>query len=581
MKLRTSFFNTAVLKKDITRFAPLWGLYTIFQLLFVLLMWESEGSPAWFFCTAADILPSMGILNFVYAAICALTLFSDLFNARMCNALHAFPMRREGWFLTHLAAGMLFCAGPNLLGAVAASICLQEYCFGAFLWLAVMTLQYLFFFGFAVFSIHCAGNLLGAITVYGLGNFLAVLAAWLVDTFYDPVLFGIRTNIELFARLCPVVTFTDSRYFVVDYDNMTSTAVFEGFDAGSWQYLFVAAAVGLVLLTVALLIYRKRRLETAGDFIAVRPAEPVFLILFTLCVGAVMYLLSEIFSDGGRYAFLVLGFAIGFFVGRMLLERRVKVFRKKSILAFGIFVVAFFGSIFLTWLDPAGITRYVPEPEQVETVYVRPTYSMYSGRSGCWLSDPADIEKVTQVHKYAVENRNTVYENDVPLTLSYTLKNGTTVNREYSIPSDGEQGQILKAFYSRPECVLGMESVDRLLPQMTVLEFYPNFQEDPRIFMAVSADWLSADKYGEENVLQMVCEGGFDENEIAKGLFAAILADCEAGNMSQIWEYHQNVERFGTVTFQTRAGFYWDVSIFKDCTNTVNYIRNLKVNTEG
>ena len=37
MKLKTSFFNTSVLKKDITRFAPLWGLYTVFMLLVVFL----------------------------------------------------------------------------------------------------------------------------------------------------------------------------------------------------------------------------------------------------------------------------------------------------------------------------------------------------------------------------------------------------------------------------------------------------------------------------------------------------------------------------------------------------------------
>ena len=39
MKSRTSFFNPTVLKKDITRFAPLWGLYTVFMLLAVFLIW--------------------------------------------------------------------------------------------------------------------------------------------------------------------------------------------------------------------------------------------------------------------------------------------------------------------------------------------------------------------------------------------------------------------------------------------------------------------------------------------------------------------------------------------------------------
>ena len=33
MKLKTSSFNLTAFKKDITRFAPLWGAYLIFMLL--------------------------------------------------------------------------------------------------------------------------------------------------------------------------------------------------------------------------------------------------------------------------------------------------------------------------------------------------------------------------------------------------------------------------------------------------------------------------------------------------------------------------------------------------------------------
>ena len=33
MKLKTSFFNATVLKKDITRFAPVWGIYSVILLL--------------------------------------------------------------------------------------------------------------------------------------------------------------------------------------------------------------------------------------------------------------------------------------------------------------------------------------------------------------------------------------------------------------------------------------------------------------------------------------------------------------------------------------------------------------------
>ena len=37
-------------------------------------------------------------------------LFGDLYHSRLCNALHAMPVTREGWFLTHSAAGLAFYA---------------------------------------------------------------------------------------------------------------------------------------------------------------------------------------------------------------------------------------------------------------------------------------------------------------------------------------------------------------------------------------------------------------------------------------------------------------------------------------
>lgn len=48
-----------------------------------------------------------------------------------------------------------------------------------------------------------------------------------------------------------------------------------------WSYLWICAGVGVLLLTAALLLYRRRKLETAGDFIAVKPLEPVFLVMYS------------------------------------------------------------------------------------------------------------------------------------------------------------------------------------------------------------------------------------------------------------------------------------------------------------
>ena len=323
MKLKTSFFNTTVLKKDITRFAPLWGLYTVFMLLFLVLFFGDNQEPASIATDAPYIMMAMGIVNFIYAGLCAIVLFGDLFSSKLCNALHAMPMRREGWFLTHIAAGMLFCVAPNALGTLIASVMLQQYCYLAFLWLAIMVCQFLFFFGIGAFSAQCAGNRLGAVAVYAIFNLLAVLAAFLIYTFYVPALYGIKFNWESFCRCSPVVGFSLMEYVSVKYNSIHNRADFAGFITADWQYLFIALAVGILLLAAAVILYRRRQMESAGDFIAVRPASPIFLILYTLCVGAVLFFIADTLNDQLAYLFLVIGFAIGFFTGWMLLEKKV------------------------------------------------------------------------------------------------------------------------------------------------------------------------------------------------------------------------------------------------------------------
>ena len=117
MKSRTSFFNKTVFKKDLTRFAPAWGVCTILMLLALISM--ADRSYAYYrLQNVRDSITVMSWLNLIYAAVVAQLLFGDLFQSRMCNALHALPLRRESWFGTHVVSGMAFSLLPNLVIAL-------------------------------------------------------------------------------------------------------------------------------------------------------------------------------------------------------------------------------------------------------------------------------------------------------------------------------------------------------------------------------------------------------------------------------------------------------------------------------
>lgn len=572
-----AFFNPTALKKNITRFAPLWGLYTVFMLLFLLLIWDSEGEAAFLANQASTIMGAMGFINFVYAGICALVLFGDLFTPRMCNMLHALPMRREGWFFTHLLSGLLFCAVPNLLGALIAAALLGPYSYIAFLWLGLMLLQFLFFFGMGSFCALCAGSKLGSIAVYLICNFLSVLAAFLLQVFYEPLLYGVSIDMEAICRLSPVVMFSGTPFIETHYDNMTGITVVEAIPSAPWIYAGVAAGVGIALLAVALLLYRKRNMESAGDLISVKPAAPVLLVIYTLCVGATLYFFATNLDSTFGYLFLLIGLIIGFFTGRMLLEKRVQVFRGKNFLSFGILVVAFAISMTVTRLDPLGITRYVPEEAQIEAVTVSPYRSDYSiNRQSCLLTEAQDIADIRKLHADAIRHPGS--DTDfIPLHLHYELKSGITLDRTYDIPESLGYADLIQGYYSRPICVLGAENAQELLSHMSQLDFYP--YEDgklPYVYIGRTTQYDLADKYGENATsIELIESGSFADNSTAKAIMEAVYADCLAGNMSQWWNPSNAVAHLQLQITYGQYPYYWDITIYESSENTLACLQQL------
>ena len=190
MNTKTSFFNFTIFKKDLSRFWPLWAIYLIFGLLVTA---SNFGS-----CYYADArtlsssLCAMSMVMCMYAILAAGLLFGDLFQSRMCNAIHALPVRREGLFLTHYAAGLAMGILPNVPIALVSMVTLGRLWFVAPLWLAGVSLMYLVFFGIAVFCVMCSGRAISGLLLYLLVNLLGVIVMWFFEVFYIPLLYGME-----------------------------------------------------------------------------------------------------------------------------------------------------------------------------------------------------------------------------------------------------------------------------------------------------------------------------------------------------------------------------------------------------
>lgn len=521
MRLRTSFCNFGVIRKNITRFAPLWGIYLAGGLLVMLtLLAGSEVQIA-----AENLASTIGpfsIINMIYAVICAQMLFGDLYNSRMCNALHATPLRREAWYFSHVFSGLLFSVVPHLIFTFLLIPLLQEMWFAAWFWLLGMALEFLFFFGVAVFSAMCAGNRIAMAAVYGIINFASVIAYWFISSIYEPLLFGITVPQDIFMDFCPVATMTINEELLIFArvqspwpNTMGMIWQYQGI-GDDWGYLILCAVLGIAFLGGALVLYRRRKLECAGSFMAVKGLEPVFAVVFALCTGCVFAVFGQVFN-GEYLVFLIVGLVIGWFAGQMLLRRTVKVFQWKTFAKMGILGLALGASLLLTYLDPVGITRWVPAPEKVVLVEMDFGKEIYTNSQNYVLiSTQENIQQLADIHKQIVSDGPEAGTGRFQsITMRYRMKDGRQVSRSYNIYEDSEVWEKLRYLYDSPKTVLDFADRESFLNAVLDIKIHGYSIEE--------LCSVIGQKYGRH----------LNASVVERELLRAIWADAEANHLPQ------------------------------------------------
>ena len=559
MRSKTSCFNGPVFRKNMTRFAPLWVLYTLCLLLGMTLMYMEDGEFFWFANRMGEAIQWSSLINLLYAPVVAMLLFGDLYNSRMCNALHAMPLRRGCWFTTHVVSGIFYSLIPTAIFCGLSIPLLMQTCvvdgWQIALWTFLgMNLTYLCFFGIAVFSVMLVGNRFGMIAMYALLNGGAFVAWFLVDTIYTPMLYGIITPTALSEALTPIFNLMEAVCLDLDNYNEVYRGTWDGaivhyhLHNNGWQTLVIWALAGVAFLLIARWLYKKRRLECAGNTIAFKAMEPVFQICISLCSAAFFSIFIDlfigyVFRNNWQYLFLGTGLVVGWFAGRMLLERTLRVFRVKNFLGFAALAAVLAASLAMTHYDVLGIETYMPDAEDVQSITFG--YSGYRGMSE-ELTEDADIEAVLRLQALALQDRLTeggtlIFLDGKPVSraevmasglekqaqyryasnmyIYYTLENGRQVSRNYIVWGDGETGDIVNEYLSRwlvvsNECYY----TEAIMTTATG-------EERPAAYTVINiAGYDAPEKYrGEKSV---------------ESLLEAIQADCEARNMTQNAAFH-------------------------------------------
>ncbi|MBR3570762.1 MAG: ABC transporter permease [Oscillibacter sp.] len=477
MKSKTSFFNATLYKKNLTRFWPLWGLTAFFGGLVPLsgMMMYLNGDlrvKATDFAQAyyGGVAYFAPVVTLCYAALCAMAVWSYLYNPRSVGMMHALPIRREALFVTNFLSGLTMVAIPwAVVGALCAALSLMSGAFSAgplFLTILCIFGEGLFYFASATAAAFVTGNVFALPALYFLFHFLAPTLDFLVTQFSSNMIFGLQSRVYTGVAdwLSPTVYIMKNvnpksvyeQVPIPGQPNATESVLRSVTLENAWV-IAVYALAGLALLGAAYALYRYRQSECAGEVVAMRWGRPVFRYgIAALCAlggGQLLYvmLFNAFDIDSNTYrilpliACMLVAGAIGYYGASMLLAKTLRVFkgslRGLAIVAAGCVVVCCF-----VGFDLLGIANRVPSVDEVK--YVR----LYTANNTYYLfpgEDSAVIEEWRGVHKAIIADKDymrgkfrnppVTSENDyrkhtyMTVRVCYYLKNGLTVDRHYPL----------------------------------------------------------------------------------------------------------------------------------------------------
>lgn len=447
MPSERTFFNKAIYKRALSRFWLIGAAYAA-VLCFLTLMcgryfnFDTKEIAEY---VSYSILSNLTRREIVAAAIAAVVMaiavHGWMFRKTSAAYIAALPVTREALLISSLLAGLTLLILPCII-AMLVSLLLYGgarpvYVSSLLCSTAAVVLMNIAFFGLASFCTVFTGNaaVLPALYVIALYGFVGIEAV--IRYIAEFLLFGVRgTGWEL-AVLSPVYYFSNN--YVGSYSHaIPLTAIY--------------AAAGVILAGIAVIFFRHRRMEAAGEVVAVPVLRPIFRwgLAAAGSLGMAVLTLKTVFGVGsyaagnggtpGKVAILLLamlfGAAVGWFGAEALMRKTLRVFDRHW-KGLGVFCALLCVLVIGGKLDMFGVERNQPDVDEIgyATVYGWGEYDETRIMQPENLEALLSLQKDIIANKKAYENQNGI--NIFPLTIEYYGTDGKLLARRvYTYATD-------------------------------------------------------------------------------------------------------------------------------------------------
>ncbi len=468
MTSKTSWFNSGIFTNRMKRFK--WGSVLYFVILFfsvpfgILVRNYDSVNYARIYEKVPMILSSSYVtfplfVAMVIPTVVAVLMYRNLHSPKQSIFEHGLPVTRAESYIANLAAGLSLMLLPVLANAAILLImsftgyghliALSDVIYWAALHVATIFVMY----SVASATSFLTGNAAAHIGINVFVHVLPLLIALTIALISDVFLFGfvesenfIATQI---AQYTPIVWIYSKSLF--NYQEFVNVFTYPA------MWIYIAGAVAVY--GAGYILYRKRKVELAGDVAAFGIFRPIFKYTITAAVTVVMFSITNSVNMAAIYKYIVafVGSVIAYFACEMLINKTVKVFRNyKGYIVFALCVAAFIS--FFAYTSVFGYETRVPELAEIESACIYDNYRYETPL----IADSELITATQEIHREIIEDIPVVSnEGTRILRINYRLKNGNEMYRRYWVDED-IYDRAMTAMYDNSEYKFKVTGLDNI-----------------------------------------------------------------------------------------------------------------------
>jgi ABC-2 type transport system permease protein len=577
MKSQNLFSNPskAWFRENVRRFwiLPLMELLAYFLIAILpIIMSYSQYENVVDYTSTSIINTNFGLiaLNIICPIAISVAVFSYIHGTASSTIAHSFPITRRKLYASSFWSGLLMLLVPVLLTGImfmmisGAHISADATCsvkssesvltfVHCLQWIAETSIIVTFVYVMSNLAAIIAGNRVTHVLLAMLINVLPFAMLQLFRLYESQFFFGYPQSGRLESSLVSPLSHAMRRTGYMSTDDLMP------------ELIYIAVIIVTTLITVWM--YNKVQLERERSA-CVFPIISDIVCLIVTFIGAslVAIELSDFISDSKysmetKLMFIAMAIPasiVFYIICRMIADGTTRIFSMTNLKKFVLYLVITAVFCCFTVFDITGYQNRIPDVSQISYVKLD---TRYETKGPIKLTSRESINNVVKYHgDILAEHNSSQWNNSATdtISLTYKLKNGRTINRDYDVPNYNTDLDTTRAFgkifYSKEfndKCQLEIP-----IKEIVRMSFYKGNNDGQKILSIYPQDYSGLIAAINKDIKVQTLEKVFSTNETDSDLVYQIEISINKKDLEDATYYKMTTKNTNTYKFLTSHG-YW------------------------